>query len=131
LAAKFVSKETFLNKDSPGNNIYLPYVGESDRPTSKVEMRDNYYSSVLGDISLSRVSIGTAAIKLYCPSLDCFLVLSVYPEGFKDSIEGEEEEYEIEVSQEETYLAIGESKIGMVSKGEYYTYLIDPEDGII
>jgi hypothetical protein len=28
-------------------------------------------------------------------------------------------------------LALGESKIGMLNKNEYFTYLIDPEDGII
>ena len=35
------------------------------------------------------------------------------------------------MSQEETYLALGDSEIGMLNKEEIYTYVVDPEDAFI
>jgi hypothetical protein len=78
LAAHFVPKVTFLNRNNPGIDIYLPYVIDSERSPEK-DMRKNYYSTVLGRVSLERIAIDQPAIKGYCPSLDCYLVISIYP----------------------------------------------------
>lgn len=35
------------------------------------------------------------------------------------------------MTQEETVLPLGESRIGVVNKGDVYTYLVSPQDAIV
>ena len=37
----------------------------------------------------------------------------------------------MEVTQEETVLQLGESRVGAIDKGEIYVYLVEPEDAVV
>jgi hypothetical protein len=132
LAGHFVTNADFLGRTQPGSEIYLPYVPARERPAQqKIDQRPNYYTALLGKTGLEAVSIGSDAIREYCPNADCLLLMSVYREEYENSIETEEDYYEVEVTQEETVLPLGESKVGTVDKGEVYAYLVNPEDAIV
>jgi hypothetical protein len=129
LAARFASPAEFIGRGH--SDIYLPYVAQRDRPPQRIDSRDNYYSAVLGRTGLETVSIDPTAITQFCPLSDCYLLLSVYREDYENSLEGDEDYYEVEVTQEETVLQLGESRVGVVDKGEVYAYLVEPEDAVV
>jgi hypothetical protein len=80
---------------------------------------------------LEVVSIEQDSINKYCKDLDCYLLLSVYAEAYENNLAVDEDFYEIEVTQEETALALGESKVGVVNHGDIYTYVVYPQDAIV
>lgn len=79
LAARFASNEEFLSRNKEGGSIYPAQVQEKDRKIGKIDSRDNYYYAVLGLTGLEVISIDQAAIMKYCPALDCYLLVSVFP----------------------------------------------------
>lgn len=79
LAARFTSNEEFIVRNKEGSSIYPTQVQEKDRKIGKIDSRDNYYSAVLGLTGLEVISIDQTAIMKYCPTLDCYLLVSVYP----------------------------------------------------
>jgi hypothetical protein len=81
------------------------------------------------------VSIGDRHLKsLNCYAEQCYLLISVTPDPSNLESEdnrGRRTEYEIEVTQTETVLELGDTKTGFVTGNNFDSYIITPEDGLI
>jgi hypothetical protein len=131
LVGQIVDKATYLSRHQTVNMYkdYLDQMYSRYNGSNLFATTGNYGTSILG--------IDGDLIKTHCPSEDCYLLISIasqdtfYMDSINDDGTREDISYEIEVTQEETYLPLGDTKLGFIERNEVYVYLLDPSDAYL
>ena len=116
VALHFVEQADFLSNTSA---VYLPYRETNYETQESFEL--NFFETIVYGTYTNIFTISSAVVNTYCD--ECVLAISVYPwyvEAHSLS------SFELEVSQTEGVLFLGDSKIGYLESDEIYNYQVEP-----
>jgi hypothetical protein len=114
ILAHFVEEIDFLTDNE---NAYLKY--SEDHPPE--DSKDNFYMFYQYSAGSKLFAIPNKEVKKYCDK--CVLTVAVY--SLYTSTTFSMAFYEIEVSQQETGLSVGDTKMGYLEKTDTYVYQLD------
>jgi hypothetical protein len=110
ILAHFIEEQEFLYNSS---NVYLDYQENS------ADRKDNFYRFYNYGSGSKLFAISPEDIEKNCKR--CVLTLAVYAKYTSTSLSV----FELEVSQQETAISIGDSNVGYLEQGDIYVYQLD------
>ena len=130
VVASVVNNDKFVKRNDD-QKIYPKFIKLQERKN-----KNGLFYTDIGRTGTAVISVTSQYLKsLQCYQNQCYLLITVTPDPPQNSESneniGQRTGYQIEVSQTQTVLELGDTKTGFVTMNNYDSYIISPEDGLI